>query len=215
MSRTLLLVVLVSVLFCSAVSCAEESLLVDDFEGDLSHWQVQRFVDQTRYELVADGSSRVLHATSSAAASGLIKELEFDLNRYPRLQWRWKIESVLTTGDARTKGGDDYAARVYVIFPHWIKPLTRTINYIWANRLPQEEALPNSFFSRAMMLAVESGNQRAGEWILEERNLVEDYRRLFGEEPPLAGAIAIMTDTDNTGEKTQAWYDDIRLLSAP
>ena len=215
MSGTGLTLLMAAVLFCSSVFAAQESLLVDDFEGDLGLWQVQTFVGRTQYELVSDGSSKVLHATSSAAASGLIKQLEFDPNQYPRLQWRWKIEAVLASGDARTKEGDDYAARIYVIFPHWIKPLTCTINYIWANRLPKGEALPNSYFSRAMMLAVESGNQRAGEWILEERNLVEDYRRLFGEDPPLAGAIAIMTDTDNTGEHAQAWYDDIRLLSAP
>lgn len=34
---------------------------------------------------------------------------------------------------------------------------------------------------------------------------------LFGEEPPLAGGIAIMTDTDNTGESATAYYDDIRI----
>ena len=190
-------------------------LVVDRFEGDLSAWKVQVFLGNTDYRLVTDeGGGQVLAAHSRGSASGLIKELKFDPTQYPILSWRWKIERTLSRGDARTKGGDDYAARIYVIFPHWIKPLTRTINYIWSNRLPQGTAVPNAYFSRAMMLAVESGDEKAGRWIVERRNLVDDYRQLFGEDPPAAGGIALMTDTDNTGEETQAWYDDLVLNTA-
>ncbi len=63
-----------------------------------------------------------------------------------------------------------------------------------------------------MMVAVESGEENSGKWISEERNIVADYRRLFGEEPPMVGAIAIMTDTDNTGENARAWYDDLAFF---
>ena len=42
--------------------------------------------------------------------------------------------------------------------------------------------------------------------------LEEDYRRAFGEDPPRIGAVAIMTDTDNTGEEAVAWYGAIRFL---
>jgi hypothetical protein len=62
------------------------------------------------------------------------------------------------------------------------------------------------------MVAVESGDGNAGRWVDEERNLVEDYRRAFGENPPMVGAVAIMTDTDNTGEHAVAWYGAIRFL---
>ena len=62
------------------------------------------------------------------------------------------------------------------------------------------------------MVAVESGDGNAGRWIDEERNLAEDYRLAFGEDPPRIGAVAIMTDTDNTGEEAVAWYGAIRFL---
>ena len=189
-----------------------EPLVVDRFEGDLSAWEQLKFDGVTDYRLVAEEGNQVLQAESRNSASGLLKPLEFDPAQYPRLRWRWKIAQTLSQGDARSKSGDDYAARIYVIFPHWIKPLTRTINYIWANRLPQGSAVPNTYYKRAMMLAVESGDQAAGSWRTEERNLVDDYRRLFGEDPPQAGGIAIMTDTDNTGASVLAWYDDIVLL---
>jgi hypothetical protein len=61
------------------------------------------------------------------------------------------------------------------------------------------------------MIAVQSGPSLVGQWLEEKRNLLEDYRKCFGEEPPTAGAVAIMTDTDNTGEQAVAWYGPIRL----
>jgi regulator of sigma D len=63
------------------------------------------------------------------------------------------------------------------------------------------------------MIAVESGSARVGQWLDEKRDLLEDYRKCFGEDPPKAGAVAIMTDTDNTGEQAVAWYSPIRLIS--
>ena len=70
----------------------------------------------------------------------------------------------MQNGDARLKRGDDYAARVYVIFPHWLPLRTRSINYIWANRLPRESAQANTYTANAMMLALQSGNGNSGEW---------------------------------------------------
>ena len=59
------------------------------------------------------------------------------------------------------------------------------------------------------MIAVESGSGRAGQWIRERRDVREDYRHVFGEEPGRVDAVAIMTDTDNTGATATAWYGDI------
>jgi hypothetical protein len=101
---------------------------------------------------------------------------------------------------------------VYVVFPSTFFWRTRAVNYIWANRLPRGAFLPNTFTGNAVMVAVESGDGNAGRWIDEERNLAEDYRRAFGEDPPRIGAVAIMTDTDNTGEEAVAWYGAIRFL---
>jgi hypothetical protein len=59
------------------------------------------------------------------------------------------------------------------------------------------------------MIVVESGLDRVGQWIEEQRNVYEDYKQAFGEEPPLVNGVAIMTDTDNTGEEATAFYGDI------
>jgi chloramphenicol O-acetyltransferase len=100
-----------------------------------------------------------------------------------------------------------------VFFPSYLFWRTRAINYIWANKLAVGQAVPNPYTSNAMMVAVQSGRTHMGEWMGERRNVLEDYRKFFGEDPPKVGAIAIMTDTDNTGEKAVAWYGLIAISS--
>jgi len=112
------------------------------------------------------------------------------------------------------KEGDDYAARIYVVFPSLVFWKTRTINYIWANKLPPGKAVTSPFTKNSIMIAVESGESKTGRWIEEKRNVFEDFRKHFRQDPPRVGAIAIMTDTDNTGEKAVAWYGPIRILCA-
>jgi len=182
--------------------------------GDLSGWEEQTFKGKkkTAYTLVRDGERTVLRAESHGSASGLINKVGFDPRQQPLLRWSWKVNGILKKGDERTKEGDDYPARVYVVFPRTFFWQTRAINYIWANRLPKGASVPNVYAPKNVkMIAVESGSANAGKWINEERNVYEDYLKLFGEEPPRAGAVALMTDTDNTGEEAIAWYGDITL----
>jgi hypothetical protein len=195
-----------------------EDLLLGNFSaGDLSGWKPKVFKGETSYSLVSEGERQVLKAESRKAASGLYKEVNRDPREFPVLRWSWKIESTIPKGDGRTKDGDDYAARVYVVFPRILFFRTRAINYIWANRLPKGTTLPNAFSANALMIAVESGDEKATTWVSEERNVYEDYRMLFGEDPPAIGAVALMTDTDNTGGESVAYYGDITLvgLSSP
>ena len=123
-----------------------------------------------------------------------------DITRYAK-KVRRKAEGVV----------DDFAARVYVVFPSALFWRTRAINYVWASKLPKNMAAPSPFTGNAVILAVESGEERAGRWVSEERNFYEDYKRLFGEEPTRIGAVAIMTDTDDTKDEVTAWYGDISL----
>ena len=178
-------------------------------QSGLDGWTQKIFSGETDYRIVSDAGQKVLHAKSSASASGLVFETEYDPVEYPILAWRWKIDHIIARGDSRTKSGDDYAARVYVIFPHWFFPKTKPLTYIWGNRLPKEAVQPNAYTGNAMMIAVESGSAMAGQWVSVQRNIIADYRRAFGEDPPTVGAIAIMTDTDQTGESALAWYADI------
>ena len=200
-------------------------------------WQPQTFkkIDQhTVYELVKDGDATVMKAMANASASGLTKPLDLNLKDFPILEWRWKVANVLTKGNPKSKAGDDYPARIYLTFkydPARVSAWQRTkyglaksiygsypphagINYIWESKLPVGTIVPNAYTDRLRMIVVESGTAKLGEWQSYRRNVYEDYKRVFDEEPPNVSGIAIMTDTDNTGEAATAYYGDIRLRSS-
>lgn len=179
----------------------------------LSGWEAKSFKGLTQYQLVRENNMTVVRATSHNAASGLIKKVTFVPGKYRYLRWSWKIDHTIPIGDEMTKSGDDYAARVYVLFPGKFFWQTRAINYIWANHLKKGESIPNAYTSNTMMVAVESGEEKAGHWLNEERDIFADYRQLFGSTPEMVNAIAIMTDTDNTGSSASAWYGDIVVSS--
>ncbi len=199
-----------------------------------ANWESLRFANidrQTRYRLTRHQKDVVLQARSHASASGMFRKLRFNARDHAWLSWRWKIEHVLEKGDLRVKQGDDYSARIYVAFKFepqqaslWARmahavastsagrelPGTM-LTYIWANQAPQGAIADNPYSDKVKMIALQSGNAKANRWIDEKRNLAEDYRRAFGREPPPAMGIAVMTDTDNTGESAIAYYGDITL----
>lgn len=183
----------------------------------------------TTYQLVKDGGATVVKAVSEASASGLTREIKINLKEYPIVQWRWKVANVLTKGDVTRRAGDDYPARLYVTFEYDAGkvgffdkakyeatrllygqyPPLGAINYIWESKAPKGTVAPNPYVERVKMIVVESGAERLNQWVSEERNIYEDYKKAFGDEPPMISGVAIMTDTDNTGESATAFYGDI------
>jgi hypothetical protein len=203
--------------FFSLITIAQaDTIDVSRFEAEgLSGWGRKSFKGETEYSIVREGRGAVVRARSSAAASGMFRKVQADPTRFRYLRWKWKIAGPLVNGAEKTKAGDDYSARMYVVFPGLFFWQTKAINYVWSSRLPREETFPNPFTGNAMMAIVESGPDKAGAWVVEQRDILADYRRLFGAEPRQLGAIAIMTDTDNTGGEATAWYGDITLSSTP
>jgi hypothetical protein len=209
------LVPLLILLIIAAIPCAAAELHPGNFSaGDLTGWNDEIFKGKTAYTLVKADGRTVVKAHSSRAASGLIKKVKLDAETYPVLAWSWKVEHTLKREDVTRKSGDDFAARIYIVFPRTFFWQTRTIVYVWAASLPRDSWAFSPYTSRAAIVAVETGDGKAGQWVSEERNYCEDYRKIFGEEPPDPGAIAIMTDTDDTRDEVTAYYGDIFLKSA-
>jgi hypothetical protein len=178
--------------------------------GSLGGWTQRKFAGETQYRLRPDGPRVALHARSEGTASGLYRELKVDLAASPVLHWSWRVDRPIDGVNERSRAGDDYGARVYVVFARGPLPWQmRAINYVWSSREPAGSVWPNAFTSNAWMVAVRSGSRDADRWQYETRDVLTDYRRLFGEDPPEVSAVAIMTDTDNTQLAAEAWYGDI------
>jgi len=187
----------------------------------------------TTYELVQDETQVVVKAMSDSSASGLTKEVRIDPKEFPIVRWRWKVENLVQKSDATRKDGDDYPARLYITFEYdpdkvsFGKKLKYkagqalfgdipigAINYVWETTAPVGAIIDNAYTDFVKMVVVESGPSQIGLWVEESRNIYDDYKRAFGEEPPLINGIAIMSDTDNTRERVTAYYGDIVFLKA-
>ena len=213
-SFSFMLLFLLFLLQPSLAASADEIAVARFGSEGVNGWTSRSFKGTTGYQLVWENGRTVLRARTKGAASGLTKKIKFNPAAYRYLSWSWKVEGTIAGGDEKTKDGDDYAARIYVIFPGRFFWQMRALNYIWANKLPKGGVTPNAFTGNAMMLAVESGHSKVGQWVHEERDILADYRAVFGENPREAGAVAIMTDTDNTGGDATAWYGDITISTA-
>jgi len=208
-------------------------LFIEDFDN-LENWEHFLFpqVDEhTSYKLESDGDLTYLKAESKRSASALMHKQEFNPREYPRLKWRWMVGNVYEKGGAGEKGGDDFPLRVYVTFQFDPKkagfferikygiakrrfgryPPKSALCYVWASRPQGEEIMKSPYFENAKLVPVEEGEENLGRWKNEEANIIEDYRKAFGEEPPEKAALAIMNDSDNTGEGSVSYMDFIEV----
>ena len=189
----------------------------------------EKIEKRTEYSLVDDDGTVAVKAVSRGSASGLVRAVDIDPMRYPVIEWRWKVANILEKGDVTRKDGDDYPARLYVTFKYdpgkvgfferakyeairmarGEYPPMGAITYIWESKSPVGTVVPNPYTDQVMMIVLESGREKAGRWVSESRNLVEDYRKAFGGDPPRISGVAVMTDTDNTRESATAYFGDI------
>ena len=129
------------------------------------------------------------------------------------------------------KSGDDYAARIYITFaqdPDHLSffqrarmgaikmiygqaPPAAALAYVWGNRAEVGSVHPSPYTNRLQMIVVESGPDHLNNWRMARRDIVKDFQRAFGNDPPRISGIAVMSDTDNTGESATAWYGDMVL----
>ncbi len=190
---------------------------IGNFSGaDLKGWKPQHFAGETSYRLTpADSGITVLCAESRGTASGLVREIAVDLRKTPYLNWSWQVDGAFLQHDEKTRHGDDYPARVYVVINggliFW---QTQALNYVWAGRTPVASLWISPYISgNVKLLAVESGNARKGLWRHEKRQVADDLKSAFGKSIMHIDAVAIMTDTDNTGARGRACYGDIFFSS--
>ena len=184
----------------------------------LEGWSNQRFSGETDYESVegiAPDPLRQVHARACGTASGRVLDIELDPQTWRYLRWSWQIEQPVSVDDVHVRSGDDFTARVYVVFSEgWARWRATSLVYVWGESDAPSTFWRNPFADQAMMMATTRGSAGAG-WTVVERDLVADYRAAFDRDPPRIIAIAIMTDADQTGATAFARYGDLEILRTP
>lgn len=169
----------------------------------------------TRYIELEENGSKVLMATSDNSASALWVPMETALSENVSLSWKWKVTRGLSNRREREKSGDDYAARVFVSFD--ADPFSkdsRSICYVWASEESVGSVYPSPYSSNVVTIVLRNSKDKAGAWMSETRDFVEDFRQAFGVEPRTLYAVAIMVDTDNTRSRATTWFSDLALIAS-
>ena len=201
-------------------------------------WEVAKITDTkkpTEYRFVENDGKVVLDAIAVGSASGIAQRIPIDVEKWPQLEWRWKINRLIDTADNSVASTEDSPVRLVFEFDGDKKKLTfgeraqlslaegisgrespyATLMYIWSNKVPVGTVIPNPRTNRVQMVVASSGPGGVGAWQSLARNLREDYKKAYGEYPARLTAYGVLSDTDNTGATVDAWYGDIRFVASP
>jgi hypothetical protein len=185
-------------------------------ESDRSAWEEKLFNGKTSYEVVQEDGQSYLKAKSSKSCSGYFRNINLSITRDMELEWSWRAREFparVFPPRFNDRKQDDYAARVYLIFPAANYFKSDVIEYLWDERAEVGTVAESPFSDRIKMLVVRSGQAPGGQWVTEKRNILEDYQKLFGRLPerPL-GIVSVMSDSDNTRSQSAADFGPIRII---
>lgn len=184
-------------------------------------WREQGFplIRATEYVAVEVGGRVVVTGRSIDANRAMLREIKVKEPRVANLRWHWRVRGELPEAiDERSKNGDDFAARIFVVFETSIIPArTRAINYVWSVNEAPGEVFPSPYTRHVahIVLRDESGADESNTWRHEQRDVLADYEKFFGESPREISGIAIMVDTDNTDSRAEADYSQLFLEISP
>ena len=184
----------------------------DFANASLNGWKERSFAGNTDYELVEEQGSRVLKGHTNGKASILYTEHDVDLKSTPFLEWSWKVDRTYEGIDERSRQGDDFPARLYVVTKTGFLPWeTLAINYVWSADAPLGDSWANPFTSKAQMVVVQTGNQHVGTWVKQQRNVAEDFKTYFDTDITDLSGYAVMVDGDNANKEAIAWFGKIQF----
>jgi len=212
-------------LVAAATALAADVVVVENWstqapgtKGIPAPWQKQRWGSPAYdFTIVEDGGRRVLHMKSANDSSTISKEIKgkVSLKDTPVLVWSWKVVALPRGGDSRRKETDDQAAQVYVTWPRFPEAVrSRIIGYIWDTTAPAGLTIKSQKTGTVTYIVVRSGSADLGKWITEQRNLREDYKQIFGEEPEDPAAVSVAIDSDDVKGTAEAFVGPI-LFTRP
>jgi hypothetical protein len=166
------------------------------------------------YTIKAEGEKRFLHADARGVAVQVGTEHSWVLKDLPVLQWQWRAILFPEGTNEHEKNRNDCVLGIYVIFGHL--PFIRAIKYIWSDTLPVGTTFNSPLSNGTKVMVIRSGRTLTNTWLTERRDVLSDYRQLFGEKEnnPVATGIGILTDSDNTNTHAIGDYGYIQVLGS-
>ena len=203
----------------SAASAQGSQVVVEDWsktpvgqKGVPNGWRTQSWGNpKYEFEVVGESPTRVLHLVSNGDSSTINKDIKIDCKDHPVLQWRWKLVELPKGGDARKKATDDQALQLYVTFPRFPNAVrSRVVGYIWDTTAPAGTIVKSQKTALVTYVVMRSGDADIGKWVTETRNVCQDYKKIYGEEPEeKVEALSIGIDSDDTRSRAEGYVAEI------
>lgn len=196
----------------SGVRAADDSIVIADFStwivprGMPPGWELKVKSGKATFDVIRDGDIPALHLMSVDSSFSVQGKVSVDVKRYPVLSWKWKVTQLPKGGDFRKSRTDDQAAQLFIAFTE-----TKAIVYIWDTTAPQglmESTSPVPFMT-VKVVVVRSGPSELGKWIAETRNVYEDYKKFYGDEPPLAKGMRFQINSQHTKTSAESSFADV------
>ena len=216
MFRFLFKLILVTAL--SQITLYAEDIKVFEFtDKELSELTVRKVRgadNKTEYSVGSNKNGNYLKAIADNAASGLGKEIKIDLNKTPFINITWKIEKDIPGIDETAKKGHDFAARVFVIKKTGATALSnRAINYVFSSNQDVGSNSSSPYTKKSIDNVLATTKTNLNEWVTVKANVKEDFRKFHNLDVNELDGIAIMSDTDNSKQKSITYYQNIYFSS--
>ncbi len=216
MFRFLFKLILVTALL-QTILYAEEVKIFEFTDKELSELTVRKVRgadNKTTYSVGSNENGNYLKAIADNAASGLGKEIKIDLNKTPFINITWKIEKDIPGIDETTKKGHDFAGRVFVIKKTGATPLSnRAINYVFSSNQEVGSNFPSPYTKKSIDNVLATTKRNLNEWVTVKANVKEDFKKFHNLDVNELDGIAIMSDTDNSKQKSITYYQNIYFSS--
>ncbi|MGH7354840.1 MAG: DUF3047 domain-containing protein [Candidatus Rokuibacteriota bacterium] len=164
------------------------------------------------FTVVENDTHRVLHMRSRNDSSAIIREIKkkVNLKETPILEWSWRVVELPKGGNSCQKATDDQAGQIYVVWEHFPSAInSRVIGYIWDSTAPAGTVCKSEKSSMVTYMILRSGPADLKKWVVERRNVVEDYKKVFGEAPDNPDAISIAIDSDDVKGSAETFFGSI------
>lgn len=212
LSKKASLCILCCIILAGSAEPISDKIVIADFssgvdaKGIPQGWHLKEKSGDAVFRIVKDSELNALWMRSENTSFSVQKEVRVDLAQYPILTWKWKVTGLPKGGDFRKSKTDDQAAQLFLAFSK-----TRAIGYIWDTSAPQgaigNAASPPLMKIRAVV--VRSGPADIGKWITESRNIYEDYKKIFNEEPPPVKGVRLQINSQHTGTSAESYFADV------
>lgn len=215
--------IFVAILLLGTASAQAEKIVVTDFALNPAQknskqlpkgWALKVWQGRADVQLIQDENrhAKVLRMRSEKASVSIYREVKIDPRKFPVLSWKWKVTKLPKGADARNIESDDQAAGIYVVFPRFPSFInSQLIGYIWETSVPEGTILRSRKNPMVHYIVVRSGVDNLEKWITEKRNVMDDYRKVFGSAAPKVGGIALMIDTDDTLTNAESYFASVEF----